>query len=178
MWVSRDVISRKGGGGGGWGKPSFKFGEELTGNLGHQESNGPRGRAGILIELVSVRAGAGSWTTRGSVLAAASGTHSDFRVKSPPAAQVPSRLLILLLTSILSPLLLPPSHRYRPKKTPEKPQWARGDLGGAWGQSHSLLPAWLLGHSEPSSFHHRPEGFPCQTRWVQLPHPIFGCLCR
>lgn len=28
------------------GKQSFKFGEELTGNLGHQENNGPRGRDG------------------------------------------------------------------------------------------------------------------------------------
>lgn len=72
MWVISDVISRKGGGGEDRGKRSFEFGEELTGNLGRQESNGPRGRAGILIELVSVRAGASkAWRTTERLLAGA-----------------------------------------------------------------------------------------------------------
>lgn len=186
MWVISDGISRKAGGGEHGGKPSFKFGEELTGNLGHQESNGPRGRAGILIELVSVRAGASkAWTTRGSVLAAAdwdpqgTGTiHSDLHGKPPPASQEPSRPLILLHTSIPPPFHPPcsclPATDIIPKNPWRNPTGIMGTsvelgVGPTWP---SLPSCWC--HPSPVPAIHSPEGFPCQTRGMQHPHPTVG----
>lgn len=188
MWVISHVISRKGGGGEDGGKRSFKFGEELTGNLGHQESNGPRGRAGILIELVSVRAGASkAWTTAGSVLVGA-GWHpqgtgsirSDFHVQPPSASQDPGRPLILLLPSIPPPFhpdcsCLPATDTI-PRNPWRKPSGLMGTSVGVGPTCPSLPGCWCCLSPVPSI--HSPEGFPCQTRWKQHPHPASGCLCR
>lgn len=159
---------------GGWeerGKQSFKFGEELTGNLGHQENNGPRGRDGDINRAGFCK----SWSEQQGMenhreppcrracmcrsrLGAPRGPGASAWIppwprcaKAPSASREPSRPLLVLLTwrSSIPPLPhpdhLPLSHshsNHHPEKTSEKPQWFLGtSVTSVWVPLAPLCPA-------------------------------------
>jgi len=145
---------------------------------------------GILIELVSVRAGASSkgWRTTESLRVGrrvcagvgweSSGTweHQPGFLHGHTVRNLPlhpgSRAGLSSCSSpggLSSPppphpdrLPLPPSHgNHHPKKPSEKPWWVHGDRCGAWCGSCLLLSARPLVTSKPGSFTRSPAVFAC-----------------